>query len=309
VSETPLGPGAEFDVIRMLVERWGDRAVGIGDDAAMFAVPRGEQVVASVDAAVEHRHFRREWMSARELARRAVIAALSDLAAMGARPLGILVSLVVPEAWRAELFELGDGIGDAVRDAGTVVRGGNIAAGAELSITTTVFGAAFTPLTRSGARPGDRIYLTGRVGGPGAALHRLIAGEDPGAHRERFARPMARLCEGQWLARAGATAAIDLSDGLLGDLRHLAAASGVGITVDASRLPLVDGVTAEEGLSSGEEYELIVASPVALDTSVFEARFGIPVTPIGTAGREMPGTVSVIGARVANVASYDHLSR
>ncbi len=309
MNDTALGPGIEFDAIRTLVERWGALAVGIGDDAAAFDAPRGEQLVTSVDAAVEHRHFRREWLSAREVARRAVTAALSDLAAMGARPLGILVSLVVPDDWRAQLLDLGDGIGDAVRDAGTVVRGGNIAAGSELSITTTVFGAAFAPLRRSGARPGDRIYVTGRIGGPGAALRRFFIGEDPGVHRERFVRPMARLREGQWLARAGVSAAIDLSDGLLGDLRHLASASRLGITIDASRLPLVDGVTAEQGLSSGEEYELIVASSSPLDAAAFEARFGIPITAIGSAGHEAPGEVQVVGARVANVASHDHLSR
>ncbi len=309
MSQTALGPGVEFDAIRTLLERWGDLAVGIGDDAAAFAVPRGEQIVTSVDAAVEHRHFRREWLSPREVACRAVTAALSDLAAMGARPLGILVSLIVPDDWRAELLDIGDGIGDAVRDAGTVVRGGNIAAGSELSITTTVFGAAFAPLMRSGVRVGDRIYVTGRLGGPGAALRRFLIGEEPGVHRERFARPRARLREGQWLVRAGVTAAIDLSDGLLGDLRHLAAASGVGITIDASRVPLVEGITAEQGLSSGEEYELIVASPVPLDTGAFEARFGIPVTAIGNAGHDGAGEVKVIGARVANVASHDHLSR
>lgn len=309
MNETALGPGAEFDVIRTLLERWGTLAVGIGDDAATFAVPRGEQVVSSVDAAVEHRHFRRGWLSPREIARRAVTAALSDLAAMGSRPLGILSSLIVPDEWRSELPELADGIGDAVRDAGTVIRGGNIAAGSELSITTTVFGAAFKPLMRSGARSGDLVYLTGRIGGSGATLRRLLAGEDAGIHRDRFARPTARLHEGQWLARAGATAAIDLSDGLLGDLRHLAAASGVGIEIDASRLPLVDGVTAEQGMSSGEEYELIVASPITLDTAVFERRFGIPLTTIGNVSHDAPGNVKVIGARVANVASHDHLSQ
>jgi thiamine-monophosphate kinase len=93
---TALGPGEEFDAIRRMLERWGDLAVGIGDDAAIIDLPRGDRLVASVDSTVENRHFRSGWLTPREIGYRAVAAALSDLAAMAARPAGILVALSIP---------------------------------------------------------------------------------------------------------------------------------------------------------------------------------------------------------------------
>lgn len=307
--ETPLGPGAEFDAIRALLERWGDLATGIGDDAAVFAVPRGESVVASVDATIEGLHFKRGWWSPREIGYRAVTAALSDLAAMAARPLGVLVALGLPEAWRDDVGAIADGIAEAASAARTVIRGGNISAATELSITTTVFGSAFTPLARSGATPGERVYVTGRFGAPRAALRSIESGGDAGTFRDRLVRPSARIEEARWLADNGATAAIDVSDGLVADLRHLAAASRMSIAIDVALVPCVEGVDAETALSSGEEYELIVTAPGALDGASFESRFGIPLTEIGTVGKGTPGLVSVHGARVANVAGHDHLSR
>jgi thiamine-monophosphate kinase len=306
---TPLGPGAEFDAIRALLERWGDRAAGVGDDAATFAVPRGESIVASVDASIEGRHFKRDWLAPREIGYRAVTAALSDLAAMAARPLGVLIALALPAHWQADVGAIADGIGEAVSGAKTVIRGGNISAASELSITTTVFGTAFAPLARSGANPGDRIYVTGTLGAPAAALRLIEAGRDPGTFRDRLVRPSARIAEARWLADRGASAAIDISDGLVADLRHLAAASRSSISIDATRVPLAAGVDTEAALASGEEYELIVAAPPGLDTAAFESRFGIPLTEIGAVGDGTRGLVSVLGARVANVAGHDHLSR
>ncbi len=307
--ETPLGPGVEFDVIRALLERWGDRAVGVGDDAAIFSVPRGESVVTSVDASVEGRHFRRGWLSPREIGYRAVTAAMSDLAAMAAQPIGALVALALPDIWRGELGAIADGIADATAAAHTVIRGGNISAANELSITTTVFGHAFTPLTRAGAKSGDRVYVTGRLGAPGAALRLLESGGDPGAFRERLAHPAARLAEARWLSAHGASAAIDISDGLVADLRHLAAASRVSIAIDAARLSCVDGVDAETALSSGEEYELVVTAGGPIDTAAFASRFELPLTELGSVGDGTKGMVTVQGARVANVRGHDHLSR
>ena len=165
-----LGPGREFDAIRAMVERWGSRARGIGDDAAIITMPRGDALIASVDSSVEGRHFRRGWLSPREIGCRAVVAALSDLAAMAARPLGVLVALAVPVSWRSDLTAIADGIGNAVERARTVILGGNLSDAGELSITTTVLGSAFAPLTRAGARVGDRVYVTGRLGGPGSVL-------------------------------------------------------------------------------------------------------------------------------------------
>ena len=304
---SPLAPGAEFDAIRSILRRLGPRAKGIGDDAAVLAVPRGDSLVVSVDTVVVGKHFGPGWLTPREIARRAVVAALSDLAAMAARPLGVLIAMVIPAAWRAELDAFADGFADAVSNADTYVLGGNLSDGAALSITTTVLGSAFAPLARSTSRVGDRVYVTGQLGAPRAAVERLERGESPGLFRERFANPAPRLVEAQWLADRGATAAVDLSDGLIADLRQLSAASGVCISIDAARVPCFPDVGVETALSSGEEYELIVTSPVTLDTAEFAHRFSLDLTEIG---RVMPGPadVDVKGARVAALSGHDHFS-
>jgi thiamine-monophosphate kinase len=227
---------------------------------------------------------------------------------MAAVPTGVLLALGLPSAWRDQLLEIADGVGDAVRAAGTVIRGGNVSAAQELSITTTVLGAVFRPLVRSGASVGDTVYVTGWLGGPRAALDRLASTGDAGPYRERFAHPVARMPEARWLAAAGASAAIDISDGLAADLRHLAAASNVRIRLDVPRLPCVDGVTPDEALVSGEEYELLVTTPVAFDTAQFEQRFALPLTPIGQVVSAGVGDVEIIGAGVAGVKGHDHLS-
>lgn len=306
-ANTPLGPGPEFDAIRTILRRLGPRAKGIGDDAAVVSIPRGDSLVASVDTVVEGKHFGPGWLTPREIGRRAIVAALSDLAAMAARPLGVLVALVIPEAWRPQLDAFTDGIADAVSDADTFVLGGNLSDGSELSITTTVLGAAFAPLARSGARLGDRVYVTGRLGAPRAAIERLSRGESAGPFGERFAHPSPRIDEARWLADRGATAGIDISDGLFADIGQLSAASGAHIELDAARVPCFPGVSVETALSSGEEYELIVTSSVPFDAAEFEHRYGIPVTEIG---RVAPGAarVEVHGVRVAAVSGHDHFS-
>ncbi len=307
---TALGPGTEFDLIRAIVERLGPLAVGIGDDASVLALPRGEQLVVSTDAALEQVHFRADWLSLRDSAYRSVTAALSDLAAMAAEPRGVLVALAIPPDMRERLEELADGIGDALRAAGTVLLGGNLSRGGVLGITTTVIGSALTPLPRAGARPGDLLYVTGVLGGPNAALRTFQSGATPAPElRQRFARPVARLKEARWLAARGAVAAIDISDGLASDAAHLAAASGVAVEIEVERLPLFRGATHEDALAGGEEYELLVAarSPFAADE--FRARFELPLTPVG---RVVQGTADVRvtrdGQRVAAPGGYDHFS-
>lgn len=307
-GEAALGPGREFDIIRLLIERWGSAAVGIGDDAALVRVPRGETLLASVDTSVESIHFRRDWLTPEEIGYRAVTAALSDLAAMAARPLGMLLSLTVPESWMSELAHVADGIGEAATRFQSPILGGNMAAALELSITTTVLGASFAPLTRGGARVRDVVYVTGLLGGPGTALARLQRGESPGEARSRLAAPVARLNEARWLADSGAGSAIDISDGLVADLRHVAAASGVHIEIDASAIPVLPSAGLSEALQGGDEYELVVTSPTPLDTAEFGRRFGVPLTAIGRVAAGPP-TVDVRGARVADAKGYDHFSR
>jgi thiamine-monophosphate kinase len=304
-----LGRGAEFDAIRLMVARWGSRAQGIGDDAATMRVPRGEFLVASVDTAVEGMHFRRGWLTPREIAYRAVAAALSDLAAMAARPIGVLLAMTIPESWRGAIDELADGVGDAVDVAGTVIRGGNLSDGAELSITTTVLGAAFAPLRRTGARIGDRVYVTGRLGAPRMATRLLESGNSAGAFRDRFAHPVPRIAEALWLADRGASAAIDISDGIVADAGHLAAASMVQIELDATRLPLFSGVDANDALTSGEEYELLLTAPTDLDVTEFERRFALPLTCIGIVAPAASEPVIVRGAVAGKLHGHDHFAR
>lgn len=313
-AEIAFGPGAEFRAIRRMIRRYGALASGIGDDAAVVAVAPGERIALSTDASVEGIHFRREWLTPREVANRATVAALSDLAAMGARGIGILAALAVPDAWRGALDALGDGIADAARDAEVVVLGGDVTGAAVLVLAITVVGALREGelLARAAARAGDRLYVTGRLGGPAAALAALERQESvPPPWRARFAAPRPRLAEARWLAGQGARAAIDISDGLVADAGHLAAASHVRAEIALDRLPLIDGVGAHDAARSGEEYELLVASPLPLDGASFVRRFGVPLTEIGVV---LDGAPTVLltqhGRPVAlDAGGYDHFRR
>jgi len=308
-----LGPGAEFDTVRAMLARWGAVAHGVGDDAALLDVPAGSRLVVSTDTSVENVHFRRAWLSAEEIAYRSVAAALSDLAAMGAAPLGIVIALTLTEEWREQIVKLADGFAAASREFGAPIVGGDLTRGAELAIGVTVLGSVERALTRSGAHAGDTLWVTGRLGGPLLALRALESGGAPApAHRGRFARPVPRLREGRWLAAHGATAAIDLSDGVASDASHLAAASGAQIILDLDRLPVIAGAAAAEAAQSGEEYELIVTAPATLDARAFEREFGIPLTAIGrveAAGAGSPGVETRDGGvRVPLPRGHSHFS-
>lgn len=307
-----LGPGREFDAVRALMGVWGESAVGIGDDAAILDVPPGSRLVVSTDSTVEGIHFRREWLEPEEIGWRATMAALSDLAAMGASPLGFLLALTVPDEWRDALDGVAKGIGAAAAESGAPIVGGDLTAGDKLALGITVLGHALRPLTRDGARPGDTLYLTGTLGGPGAALASWKRGGRPRAEdRARFTHPAARLAAGEWFAREGVRAAIDISDGLAGDVAHLAAASGVRCVLQLDAIPCAPGVSAREALVSGEEYELLVAAP-ALDTAAFAAAHrGLPLHAIGTveaAGEGEAGSVVAeeVGRRIALPTGHDH---
>jgi len=299
---TPLGTGAEFDAIRRMLERWGPRARRIGDDAAVITTIGERALVVSTDTSVENVHFRREWLTPQEIGYRAAAAALSDLAAMGANPLGILSAITVPESWRRHLDAITDGIGDAAAASDAPILGGDTSGGSELAITCTVLGTARDVLFRTGSRPGDRVLVTGRLGGPLAALRELEAGRQPlASHRERFARPVPRVREGAWLSEEGATAGIDISDGLSADLFHLASASRVRILVDLDRLPVVDGVSAIDAARSGEEYELAVTARSELDIIDFHERFDVELTEIGQVEQGSAEVVFTQGGQSAAV--------
>jgi thiamine-monophosphate kinase len=313
LRDTPLGPGPEFDAIREMLRRWGPRASGIGDDAALLDVPPGQQLAVSTDSSVEGVHFRRGWLTPREIGYRATVAALSDLAAMAAAPIGLVSALALPNDWQESLHEITDGIGEAAGAFHTLIVGGNITRGPQLSLTITVLGSVAVPLLRSGVRPGDTLYVTGELGASAAALRRLLAEQVPlAAHRLRFARPVPRLAEARWLATNGATAAIDVSDGLVAELGHLAAASRIRVVLDEAAVPVVQGASRDEALRGGEEYELVVAGR-ALDIATFSAVHHLPLTAIATTRALVPGEapgvdIPTTASRVAQSRGHDHLS-
>ena len=282
-SHTRLRQGTEFDFVRGMLDRWRNTAYGIGDDAAILSLASGTSLVMSTDATVENVDFRRGWLTPKEIGYRATASALSDLAAMAAEPLGILVAIVLPAEWRNHVDEIADGIGEAAEGSAARILGGDLSDGRDLSLVVTVIGTTASPLRRNGAGAGHRVYVTGKLGGPGAAVLALTSGETPSPEaRARFAHPVPRIREAIWLAAHGSTAAIDISDGLTADLSHLAVASGASITVSLEKVPVLDGISAKDAVESGEEYEIAVTSPVALDTGSFLTEFGLSLTEIGS---------------------------
>ncbi|MDH3202291.1 MAG: thiamine-phosphate kinase [Myxococcales bacterium] len=261
--------------------------VGIGDDAAVIDFG-GRPTIVTVDAQVEGVHFRRDLISCRELGRRAVIAAASDVWAMASTPSGAVIALTLPNGFAdADYRELIEGIAEASELTGARIIGGNLSHGHSLSITTTVFGLPEAkPIMRSGARPGDRIYVTGELGGAALGLALLQAGasdlENAESFVARWRRPPVHGRIVQELARC-ATSTIDISDGCLQDLQHVCAASGVGAVIYAKDLPKAPGYLklcktldldpVELALTGGEDYELLFTAPA--DAA------GIPATSIG----------------------------
>ena len=302
-----LGPGREFDIVRSLLAEWGKSAERIGDDAAVLEVPQGEKLVVSTDTSLEGVHFRRDWLNHFEIGYRATAASLSDLAAMAARPLGLMIALTLPEADRNEARAIATGIREGASAVLCPIVGGDLSAGKVLSLTITALGSVARPISRAGAKPGQRVYVTGHLGGPAAALRAWNAGAEPSDRdRARFAHPVPRIDAAIGLAERGATSAIDVSDGLIADIGHLAAASKVCIEVDLAHIPRVNGVSALEAASSGEEYEIVVTSP-EIDVVQFSSEFGLDLTEIG---RVVAGPTGVEllndGQQVAAPLGFDH---
>ena len=303
----PLGPGKEFDIVRSLLDEWGKSAERIGDDAAVLDVPKGEKLIVSTDTSLEGVHFRRDWLNHFEIGYRATAASLSDLAAMGARPLGLVIALTLPEADRHEARTIATGIREGASAVLCPIVGGDLSAGKVLSLTITALGSVARPLSRAGAKPGQRVYVTGHLGGPAAALRAWNSGKEPSERdRARFAHPIPRIDAAIGLADRGATSAIDVSDGLIADIGHLAAASKVCIEVDLASIPRLDGIAELEAASSGEEYEIVVTAP-AIDVEQFASEFGLDLTEIGrvVAG---PPRVALLkdGKQITAPPGFDH---
>jgi thiamine-monophosphate kinase len=284
------------EIKRRLLTDSNEVQITIGDDGAVLTPSDASQIL-SVDAQVEGIHFCRDFATWNDIGYRSFVAALSDLAAMGAQPRVALVSLILPiEFADNDLYCLIDGISEAATAYRSPVVGGNLSAGAQMSITTTVIGQSRKEaLTRNGARPGDAIYLTGRVGR--AALGLRCLQNDKEARGIDFVhcwrRPRARIAEGLKLARL-ASAAIDISDGLLQDLSHVCRASNVNAEINSDAIPLDEtycDLAKELGhyplalaLTGGEDYELLFTAP--RDT---------PIEGLGTRiGRIVEGTGKVV---------------
>jgi thiamine-monophosphate kinase len=266
---------------RVLGDAGGAVPLGIGDDAAVLDV--GGRAVVSVDVVIEHVHFRRAWLSFEDLGFKATMAALSDLAAMGARPIGVVAALgLPPDVDDAALEAMARGQRAACDRAGTSVVGGNLARAGELSIATTVIGvpvaASGQVLRRDGARPGDRLVIAGSLGLARAGLLALSAEQDDARLAGAIAawrRPVAELEMGAALAEE-ASAAIDLSDGLAIDLHRLAGASGLCVVIDGAALVEAPLRAAAEALGAdplalalagGEEYALVAAVRADLEVA------------------------------------------
>jgi len=305
-----LGPGKEFDLVRTMLGEWGQSASGVGDDAAVIDVPPGEKLVITTDTSVEGIHFKREWLNHFEIGYRATATALSDLAAMAARPLGVVIALTLPQADREEALALATGIREGASASLCPIVGGDLTAGKTLSLTVTAIGSTVKPIARTGAKLGQRVYVTGMLGGPAAAVRAWLSGKEPGeADRARFAHPIPRIEAAIALAQLGATAAIDVSDGLMGDLAHIAAASKVCIDIDIERLPRMDGISALEAAESGEEYELAITAG-EIDVNAFSEAHGLALTEIGRIVAGPPGVELLEnGQRIASPRGYDHFRR
>ena len=320
-----LGPGAEFDLIRKLTEQAEDLPdevlVGTGDDCAVLSA--GPLAVTS-DQSIEGVHFRREWLTPTEIGYRAGVAALSDLAACAADPLALLLTMGLPaEALRDGTAEnIQDGVREAGRPFGAAVIGGDVSRSpGPIFLDVIALGRAPTPVLRSGARPGDQLWVSGTLGASAAALEAFSAGQRPDPDlRKAFAHPVPRVKEALWLAERGVLhAMIDISDGLAGDAHHLAAASGVAVVLDAASLPIAEAVPKGRSaqslaLSGGEDYELCFAAPPGRVESVadtFEADFGVSLTRIGRVVEGEGLSLDLGGGILESIepAGYDHLSR
>ena len=285
---------SEFDAIELLARELAARGpgvdLGIGDDAALLGRIQGK-LVLSVDSAIEHTHFERDWLSPEALGARALHSAASDLAAMGAAAVAVLSALVLPaDVGARELRALGKGQASAAKMLGCVVVGGNIARGRDWSVTTTVIGRAEAPIRRRGAQSGHELWLIGNVGLAAAGLRLLEMGQARARKKafklclEAWRNPRAQLREGKLLV-GRASAAIDISDGLAADAGHMARASGKRLVIDEVALDRTLApelyevaeflrVTALDlALTGGEDYVLLATGP-ARRRPTFARRIG-----------------------------------
>jgi thiamine-monophosphate kinase len=251
--------------------------VGIGDDAAVLA----GGIVASTDILVDGVHFDASRHTVRDIGHRAGAASLSDMAAMGAEPLCLLAAFGLPDGF-ADVRELAAGMAEH----GVPLVGGDLSRSGQLLVSVTAIGRAERPVLRSGGRPGDRLVVTGTLGGQAAGGY--------------MARVTPRIAEGRALATV-ATAMLDLSDGIATDACRLAAASGTGAVVELRRLPRAPGATVEQAAAGGEDYELLAAVPEG-------AELPVPVTVVGRLTGDAAVRLLDAEGRERSLRGWDHFA-
>lgn len=275
-ADATLSDLGEFGLIAALAERFpqgDDVLLGPGDDAAVVSFP-DRRVVVSTDLLVEGRHFRRDWASAADIGHKAAAQNLSDINAMGGRATALTVGLAAPPELSASwALELADGIAAEASAVGASVVGGDVTRADTVMIAVTVLGAVEgEPVRRSGARPGDVVAIAGRQGWAAAGLAVLARGfRSPRVLVEAHRRPEPPYSAGAQAAKAGATAMIDVSDGLLADVGHIADSSGVAIDIDSAAFEVpepLQAVGAALGadpmrfiLTGGDDHALVATFP------------------------------------------------
>lgn len=291
----------ELELIERIRSGWGGRltagrgvALGIGDDCAILRVPRGHEVLVTTDFTLEGRHFRRDWHPPESVGHRALARGLSDVAAMGGRPLAAFLSLALPKemlatrAGRAWVERFFGGLRGLAERVGVPLAGGDTSESPDGLVLADIVlvgsAAAGRALRRSGGKVGDAVCVTGELGGAAAELEMLQRAKKRlrgfGTGPQLWPEP--RLDVGQALVRRRlASAAMDLSDGLSTDLAHLCRESGVGAEIDAAALPVhpLAGGSLELALHGGEDYELLFAAPAKVQMPRSVA--GVRVTRIG----------------------------
>jgi thiamine-monophosphate kinase len=304
---------AELGLLRQIRRRAGAMplasalSLGIGDDCALLDPGRGKEIAVTTDLSIDGRHFRLDWHPPEVIGHRALARGLSDLAAMGARPLAAFISLGVPKqltvtdksspTWVSRFY---DGLVTLAEQYDTPLAGGDLAESPVALADIVLVGAVRRgdALLRSGARAGDGLYVTGWLGGSAAGLEKLArldrtsqrrpgriltTGRPANGVLQRHFYPQPRIEQGDWLVRHGmATAAIDLSDGLSTDLAHLCEESGVTAEVEADAIPVALSANLEQALHGGEDYELLFTAPK--HQQVPHVMAGVPVTRIGRIG-------------------------
>ena len=315
-ADATLGDVGEFGLIRALTARFeqGPQVyVGPGDDAAVLRTPRGH-VVVSTDLLVEGRHFRRDWASAKDIGRRAAAANLSDVNAMGGTAHSLTVGLAVPAVLPVQwALDLADGIAEEAALVGATIVGGDLTTAKEVVVAVTVLGTCDqAPVLRSGARAGDVVALAGRQGWAAAGYAVLARGfRSPRALVEAYQHPQPPYTAGVAAAQAGATAMIDVSDGLVADLGHLAADSGVAIDLRSDAFDLPEPLHAVGAATGSDPMQFVLGGGddhAILATFPTDAALPEGFSPIGTVGEPdgAGAVVTVDGAAYDGPAGWSH---